>query len=227
MIFLYFFQRILRSKTIPSIHVGYLKTLTAASQGLGILFSSGLDVIVVAGTLGLGVAGSYGISTRLLGTIMIPAAALAPSQFRHFAKLRSAHAPLHKLKRELRALLVRNSALTVAIALCVLAIYGYVFRLMTHGVYPTNYALGGSLAIATILSAIFATFFAAAAGDLGLRIGRNLSIAVGLLNLITTFFLTKAIGILGPAMASIACYALGSALWLGYVKRSPAFLTVI
>jgi|GEM_PF-7004087 len=227
MIFLYFFQGIFRSKSIPGIQLGFVKTVTAASQGLGILFSSGLDVIVVAGTLGLVEAGSYGISTRLLGTIMIPAAALAPSQFRHFAQLRATHAPLHKVKRELRAVLIRNGALTLAIALCVLAIYGYVFRLMTHDKYPTNYSLGASLAVATILSAIFATFFAASAGDLGLRIGRNLSIAIGLLNLLSTIVLTKTIGVLGPAAASIACYGLGSVLWLWYVKRSPAFLTVV
>ena len=226
LVWLYFLPRLVRNTNSPSKKISFSMTITAASQGLGILFSSGLDVIIVAGTLGLRVAGSYGISTRLLGTIMIPAAALAPAQFKHFAELRSVGAPIVKLKREIRRVLIRNSFLTLSIAIFVSAIYGYVFRLMTEGVYETNYLLGCSLALATVLAAIFATFFAASAGELGLKVGRNFSIAIGALNLLSTIFLTKILGVYGPSIASIFCFGFGCILWIRQIKRTPEFLVV-
>jgi O-antigen/teichoic acid export membrane protein len=224
LIWIRFFPSLWRAHRTESRAPGVLEVCMASSQGLGILFSSGLDVVIVASVLGLSVAGSYGVSTRLFGTLMIPAAALAPSQFRYFAQMRAESQSLFNVKRALRRVVARNTALTIFGATMVFAMYEYIFKLMTHGAYTTSNTLGFSLAVATTLAAIFATFFAASAGSKGLRVGRNFSLTVGLLNLILTYVLTKLFGILGPSLSSTLCFGLGILLWVTKIKKSPQFL---
>jgi hypothetical protein len=199
--------------------------INSSSQGLGILFSSGFDVAIVASVLGVSVAGSYGISARLFGTLMIPAAALAPSQFRHFAQLRAQDQALPKIKRDVRLVFMRNLALTLVVATLVLAVYEYLFHLLSDGKYHTTLTLGLSLAVSTTLSAMFATFFAAAAGSSGIIVGRKFSVMIGFLNLILTAGLTRGLGIIGPSIASSVCFGLGIVLWIRQIKKFPEFLS--